>query len=59
MIQECIVWLTCSRGGAEQAEQVLTVNNVGTRTSSAMHEWWTRHGVQSPMQAFTYIQGIN
>ena len=27
--------------------------------SSAMHEWWTRHGVQSPVQAFTYIQGIN
>ena len=23
-IQECIVWLTCSRNGAEQAEQVLT-----------------------------------
>ena len=59
MVQECIVWLTCSRGCAEQAEQVLTANNVGTRTSSAMHEWWTRHGVQSPMQAFTYIQGNN
>ena len=58
-IQECIVWLTCSRNGAEQAEQVLTANNAGTRTSSAMHEWWTRHGVQSPMQALTYIQGIN
>ena len=58
-IQECIAWLTCSRSGTEQAEQVLTANNVGTRASSAMHEWWTRHGVQSPAQAFAYIQGIN
>ena len=53
------MWLTCSRRGAEQAEQVLTASNVGTRASSAMHEWWTRHGVHSPAQAFTYIRGIN
>ena len=59
MVQECIVWLTCSRSSTEQVEQVLTANAVGTRTSSAMHEWWTRHEVQSPMQAFAYIQGIN
>jgi len=58
-IQEAIVWLTCSRSGAEQAEQALTTNNVGTRASNAMHEWWTRQGVQSPAQAFTYIRGIN
>ena len=58
-IQECIAWLTCSRRGTEQAEQVLTASNVGTRASSAMHEWWTRHGVHSPAQAFTYIQSIN
>ena len=32
---------------------------MGTRASSAMHEWWTRHGVHSPAQAFTHIRGIN
>ena len=58
-VQECIVWLTCGRSGVEQAEQVLTANNAGTRASRAMHEWWTRHGARSPLPAFAYIQGIN
>ena len=58
-IQECFVWLTNSRGGTEQIEQVLTASAVGTRANSAMHDWWTRHDVESPSQACAYIQGIN
>ena len=44
---------------SRQNKYVLTADNVVTRTSIVMHGWWTRHGVQSLMQAFTYIQGIN
>ena len=58
-IQECIVWLTSSRRGTEQVEQVLTANTVGTRASSAMRDWWSRHEVESPSRACAYIQGIN
>ena len=57
-IQECIVWPS-SRRGTEQVEQVLTANTVGTRASSAMRDWWSRHEVESPSRACAYIQGIN
>ena len=58
-IQECIVWLTSSRRGLEQLEDVLTTNAMGARASSAMHPWWIRHDVESPRQACAYVQGIN
>ena len=58
-IQECIVWLTSSRSGTEQLEEVLTASAVGTRASSAMHDWRIRHDVETPSQARAYIQGIN
>ena len=58
-IQECIAWLTSSRRGTEQLEEVLTASAVGTRANSAMHDWWVRRDVESPSQACAYIQGIN
>ena len=59
-IQECIVWPSySSRRSTEQVEQVLMANTVGTRASSAMRDWWSRHEVESPSRACAYIQGIN